>query len=1087
MDFERVRINNRYGYQNENGLIAIPPQFDDAERSFTNGLSIVKIDNSYGIVDEKGVLTVKCKYDFIERMKNGLFSVRVKKDQYDWAVGVIDGYDRIIIGFDYKAIKDAHKSKFIVCYKYAKRSQIDKNTFTETANPSWYNQDGRFIYEGEASAFEDYLITGDKRNNILNDKGQTILNSSFTEIYHLFGKYFGAKNSKEENALYGVIDERGNVIVDFLYDEIDDGGNNEFVNGELFHCKGDYIRCILNSKDVSEDNNVRNSENKELTWYNTTGKKLFEGDGYIEGELLCVNRGSKWGAINVDGERILNYAYDYIISVGDYFAVGIEGKIGLINYKGNLIITPTYDEIENVNIEKKVYDALYGEKLYCYYCLDFKFDTNTIQNAYYCRIQFRKHWPRFGELEVIEKSKFLINHIFILKTEKYCELFTIEDGILDNSRYDNIYAIANNCFVVKKNNLYGIYRSDLLKMITPCEYERILYEGGKVVLVLKNGLWGAIGTDASIGKGSSINIPIEYEEIKVLESTQNIYGVLKSFETFSGKKSGYTIVKRNGEHFLNIIDDYLYGCVLEDNDCVPYFETQFEYCSYSLVKTSLRGKYGFISLDGHVSIPFKYDEIECRADGHFNVRIGDAWGIIDLKGREFVAVKYKNKIPIPIDNSIVVDIYSNYEGVLAESGEEKIPTIYNIIIPAGSYFWVGYGSKTSFHDTPNFFSGYEYQKAIWGCVDTNGTIIVPIKYDCFKQLGDYILAGRDGSMLAEGQWGTDTYYQKEYGGVYDLFSSKGSFMIGGFSKMEIVDDLFFFFFGGNWENDDYRGVYSSWFNPKNGLWLVTDTHLNAIKHLHDNQKYNFGGTFVTIKEKTENGKQINYWNVPLVSFSKEKPKVGMNSIIMNEKGKEYAIRISDGVTSDVYEEMESIENNLFFFRKEDMLGIATFERVIVKPIYSLFTIPVDGILFGIIKNGDNCRVEAFNIKKLEDEPFVAIDNCNYKSMLAKVKMGSLLINKIDKGDGACDLTLANSNIFDADLFNAFPLIKGKWEFSGSVNKYWFSNDIEDKDKEYDYGGTEQYDYDRDSWDAMTDGMYGDMPDSFDGDYSFLGE
>jgi hypothetical protein len=27
---------------------------------------------------------------------------------------------------------------------------------------------------------------------------------------------------------------------------------------------------------------------------------------------------------------------------------------------------------------------------------------------------------------------------------------------------------------------------------------------------------------------------------------------------------------------------------------------------------------------------------------------------------------------------------------------------------------------------------------------------------------------------------------------------------------------------------------------------------------------------------------------------------------------------------------------------------------------------------------------------------------------------------------------------------------------------------------------------RDSWDAMTDGMYGDMPDGFDGDYSFLG-
>lgn len=33
---------------------------------------------------------------------------------------------------------------------------------------------------------------------------------------------------------------------------------------------------------------------------------------------------------------------------------------------------------------------------------------------------------------------------------------------------------------------------------------------------------------------------------------------------------------------------------------------------------------------------------------------------------------------------------------------------------------------------------------------------------------------------------------------------------------------------------------------------------------------------------------------------------------------------------------------------------------------------------------------------------------------------------------------------------------------------------------------EEPDYARDSWDAMTDGMYGDMPDGFNGDYSFLG-
>ena len=53
----------------------------------------------------------------------------------------------------------------------------------------------------------------------------------------------------------------------------------------------------------------------------------------------------------------------------------------------------------------------------------------------------------------------------------------------------------------------------------------------------------------------------------------------------------------------------------------------------------------------------------------------------------------------------------------------------------------------------------------------------------------------------------------------------------------------------------------------------------------------------------------------------------------------------------------------------------------------------------------------------------------------------------------------------------------------------FKEPKKDEDQSYynSYDSYEDYnDYERDTWDAMTDGMYGDMPDGFDGDYSFLG-
>lgn len=61
------------------------------------------------------------------------------------------------------------------------------------------------------------------------------------------------------------------------------------------------------------------------------------------------------------------------------------------------------------------------------------------------------------------------------------------------------------------------------------------------------------------------------------------------------------------------------------------------------------------------------------------------------------------------------------------------------------------------------------------------------------------------------------------------------------------------------------------------------------------------------------------------------------------------------------------------------------------------------------------------------------------------------------------------------------------EILGNINSR--IEDIEKEEKRKSYRSYDYYDepdYMRDSWDAMTDGMYGDMPDGFDGDYGFLG-
>lgn len=62
------------------------------------------------------------------------------------------------------------------------------------------------------------------------------------------------------------------------------------------------------------------------------------------------------------------------------------------------------------------------------------------------------------------------------------------------------------------------------------------------------------------------------------------------------------------------------------------------------------------------------------------------------------------------------------------------------------------------------------------------------------------------------------------------------------------------------------------------------------------------------------------------------------------------------------------------------------------------------------------------------------------------------------------------------------------QYYGSLNPD-FAYDNNDKDDDYydnSYDDYDDHDYMRDTWDAMTDGMYGDMPKGFDGDFDFLG-
>ncbi len=56
----------------------------------------------------------------------------------------------------------------------------------------------------------------------------------------------------------------------------------------------------------------------------------------------------------------------------------------------------------------------------------------------------------------------------------------------------------------------------------------------------------------------------------------------------------------------------------------------------------------------------------------------------------------------------------------------------------------------------------------------------------------------------------------------------------------------------------------------------------------------------------------------------------------------------------------------------------------------------------------------------------------------------------------------------------------------AIFHYAYPDDEDYDDYDHDYDRCDDWDIDRENWYAMTDGMYGEMPDGFDGDFSFMG-
>lgn len=1104
--------DNKIGYKDDEGNVVISPLFDD-------GVSFWEMDCTYatvvrgglcGIINQNGETIIPFEYEEVYHLFDSLFAARKSIGDDSWAFGVIDADLNVIISFEYKLIRN--EGRYIRCFK----ESSSKKEYSRLINTwdhaygfykydpvydfvKWFDGSGRCIFEGNGYVENDCLIIVENNKlGVLNIQGNHMLQSVYEEIHCVSSDRFVVRLNNEQDWLFGVVDDKENVIVDFDYKSI---------------CpySPSFFQCYRECKCEKIDSRYYYSEENGEVWFNHNGEFVFEGEGKELSEtLLATSLNGKWGVYNQNCEKVVNFMYDEVGIIQDKIIVAKDGKIGILGKKGDVIISPSYTEIECATME---YDARYYNKenvfytstfphriISRYYNKEYVFDTsNKERRVFRSKIIYEKN--DLKHIEVLDDSGFNFEGNFILKSDNYSELFSIKDGLFPEGRFDEIQHIARVIFAVRKGNKWGVlslWQRFPKEMVVPCEYDQIMYEGGKVFLVCKDGYWGAKSDK------NKVDVPLEFKEIKILDENQTLYGV--KIEKVGEKDD-------DGIGYYTIVDAH--GKVVKEMDRLCYYylpESQFVYYNENRILTSHRGKYGFISIYGYVSIPFKYDKIVERKDGLFDVSIDKTWGVISLEGKEVVAVKYKRRIPLEWKNTIVNEAATDKAGVLSEEGTELLPTIFDHIIVTDSLIFFGYRGYFSDRNWYDIIK-IDGEGAIIGCSDISGKVLIAANYNCFRICGDYIMAGRDGRFIAD---------DREYDGVYDLYNFNGEMLLGGFNKFEEKDSLLLFHFGGSWkvecgdDQDDYgysKGFScTSCFVEGNGRWLITDKKLKSIIRKKDDSVFQIRkGTKCTIKTEKKNEKAIHYWSFPLEVFSIEKPMIINDTYaIIGDKEKKRVLRLSDGKTSAPHEGFRLLDDLYFFSydnKKKEIpkvtedytyIGLSTIDDEIIKTSdeFLAITFPVHGFVFAMKAENkkDEAQLLFINIKAPDCSPVIAMKHKSMKVLTDCFKNGDL---ELFYDDNNKRLSVRNVEIFDKKFVDLMKLTTEKSSYNNLP--YWYSelcglyyddNDDNDEDGEgfYDYRDDEYNHIDTlsDSWDAMTDGMYGDMPEGFGGDYDFLG-
>ena len=356
----------RYGYINKDGKLITKMEYNELSRvtdiQDNNNIYLICAKNGqYGVIKNEKEL-IPNQYQSIRfDESNNLFVVE-KSKKY----GIVNMNGNLIVPVEYKQID------ITGIYLYAQNSQ----------GTTIYNNEGNQVNIDENIAIlntsnEKYRIrinSKDKtRYGVIGKDGKQIIDEEYSYIEYLNENYFIVSDEKSK---LGIIDASKNTKVEIKYDSIQKIQGTDMIQTskdkkiEVYSKDMNKVCEMENAVVESKKDYIKVYNNEEIRYFDKNGNELKNTQVYPNNKLFTKEENGKWGFVDNNGNKIVDYKYDKVTEFNEYgFAAIKQGeKWGAINDKGEEVIAPTYElkgEIEPVFIGK-YYRVSYGFGEFCY-------------------------------------------------------------------------------------------------------------------------------------------------------------------------------------------------------------------------------------------------------------------------------------------------------------------------------------------------------------------------------------------------------------------------------------------------------------------------------------------------------------------------------------------------------------------------------------------------------------------------------------------------------------------------------------------------------------------------------------------------